>query len=87
MGAPDEPLHSRCWEEESIGQTQALKVHISNLRKKLDSISGHSAKILTVRGFGYQLLFDKNLANKIIEGCITVNIHCDATLSLNGIVE
>ncbi|WP_327323804.1 winged helix-turn-helix domain-containing protein [Lysinibacillus parviboronicapiens] len=56
-------LYKSIWEEESIGQTQALKVHISNLRKKLESTPGHSAKICTVRGFGYRLLFDKDVAN------------------------
>ena len=50
-------LYKLIWAENSIGQTQALKVHISNLRKKLESISGHRAKIVTVRGSGYQFLF------------------------------
>lgn len=47
-------LYKLIWEEDSIGQTQALKVHISNLRKKLEAIPNHSAKISTVRGFGYR---------------------------------
>lgn len=51
-------LYKLIWAEDSIGQTQALKVHISNLRKKLESISGHRAKIVTVRGSGYQFLFE-----------------------------
>ncbi len=51
-------LYKLIWAEDSIGQTQALKVHISNLRKKLESISGHQAKIVTVRGSGYQFLFE-----------------------------
>jgi len=51
-------LYKLIWAEDSIGQTQALKVHISNLRKKLESISGHRAKIVTVRGSGYLFLFD-----------------------------
>lgn len=51
-------LYQLIWEEDSIGQTQALKVHISNLRRKLESTPGHTAKISTVRGFGYQLQFD-----------------------------
>jgi len=51
-------LYKLIWAEESIGQTKALKVHISNLRKKLESASGHQAKIVTVRGSGYQLLFE-----------------------------
>lgn len=51
-------LYKLIWAEDSIGQTKALKVHISNLRKKLESASGHQAKIVTVRGYGYQLLFE-----------------------------
>jgi len=51
-------LYKLIWAEDSIGQTQALKVHISNLRRKLESISGHRAKIVTVRGSGYQFLFE-----------------------------
>lgn len=51
-------LYKLIWAEDSIGQTQALKVHISNLRKKLESISGHRAKIVTVRGSGYLFLFE-----------------------------
>jgi len=50
-------LYKLIWAEESLGQTQALKVHISNLRKKLESIPGHQANIVTVRGSGYQFLF------------------------------
>lgn len=53
-------LYRLIWGEDSIGQTQAIKVHISNLRKKLESISEHHAKILNIRGFGYQLLFHQN---------------------------
>ncbi|KOY83798.1 DNA-binding response regulator [Lysinibacillus macroides] len=51
-------LYKHIWAEESIGHTQALKAHISNLRKKLESAPGHRAKIVTVRGSGYQLLFE-----------------------------
>lgn len=51
-------LYKLIWAEESIGHTQALKVHISNLRKKLESVTGHRARIVTVRGSGYQFLFE-----------------------------
>jgi len=51
-------LYKLIWAEESIGHTQALKVHISNLRKKLESVTGHRARIVTVRGYGYQFLFE-----------------------------
>ncbi|WP_238542834.1 winged helix-turn-helix domain-containing protein [Lysinibacillus boronitolerans] len=55
---PPSVLYKLIWAEESIGHTQALKVHISNLRKKLESVDGHKAKIMTVRGSGYQFLFE-----------------------------
>lgn len=52
-------LYKLIWEEDSLGKTQALKVHISNLRKKLESTPGHSAEISTVRGFGYRLVLNE----------------------------
>lgn len=55
---PPSELYKLIWAEESIGHTQALKVHISNLRKKLESVAGHRAKIITVRGSGYKFLFE-----------------------------
>lgn len=54
---PSAELYQRIWDEDSIGQTQALRVHISNLRKKLDAIPGQPAKIVMARGAGYQLVF------------------------------
>lgn len=54
---PAAELYRRIWDEDSIGQTQALRVHISNLRKKLDAIPGQPAKIVMARGTGYQLIF------------------------------
>lgn len=46
-------LYTVIWGTDSLGETTTLKVHISNLRKKLESYTGHSY-IQTVRGFGYQ---------------------------------
>ncbi len=54
---PAAELYRRIWDEDSIGQTQALRVHISNLRKKLDAIPEQPAKIVMARGAGYQLVF------------------------------
>ena len=50
-------LYKLIWGEDSLGETQALKVHISHIRKKLDSIPGHSVTIQSVRGFGYQIQY------------------------------
>ncbi|WP_413377286.1 response regulator transcription factor [Alkalihalobacillus sp. 1P02AB] len=52
-------LYTMIWGVESLGETRTLKVHISNLRKKLESSTGHSTIIKTVKGFGYQLCTDK----------------------------
>ncbi|WP_264990087.1 DNA-binding response regulator [Lysinibacillus piscis] len=54
---PASELYQLIWDEESIGQTQSLRVHISNLRKKLDAIPEQPAKIVMTRGSGYQLVF------------------------------
>ncbi|WP_337976452.1 DNA-binding response regulator [Lysinibacillus capsici] len=56
---PAAELYRLIWDEDSFGQTQALRVHISNLRKKLATIPGHTAKIVMVRGSGYQLVFQE----------------------------
>lgn len=54
-------LYTLIWGEESLGDTRTLKVHISNLRKKLEEYTGHSNFIRTVRGLGYQFyLAEKN---------------------------
>lgn len=47
-------LYTLIWGEESLGDTRTLKVHISNLRKKIEESTGHSNIIRTVRGLGYQ---------------------------------
>ncbi|MDM5231263.1 winged helix-turn-helix domain-containing protein [Lysinibacillus pakistanensis] len=62
-------LYRLIWGEDSIGQTQATKVHISNLRKKLESIFENHAKILNVLGFGYELLFHQKDRLSMIRIC------------------
>ncbi len=47
-------LYSSIWESDSLGDIRTVMVHISNLRKKIDS--GKTGIIETVRGAGY--IFD-----------------------------
>ncbi|MBB6454469.1 DNA-binding response OmpR family regulator [Salirhabdus euzebyi] len=47
-------LYTLIWGTDSLGETRTLKVHISNLRKKLELHTGVSTYIQTVRGLGYQ---------------------------------
>jgi DNA-binding response OmpR family regulator len=49
-----EELLEHIWDEESNIFTQAIKVHISNIRKKMESI-GAGDLIKTVKGKGYML--------------------------------
>lgn len=57
LAFPASDLYQLIWNEDSIGQTQALRVHISNLRKKLEAIPGHRTQIVMERGQGYRLTF------------------------------
>lgn len=49
-----EKLYDQIWGFESAGDIQTVKVHISNLRRKLESDPAHPKFIQTVRGFGYK---------------------------------
>lgn len=51
-----EQLYDRVWGLESTGNIETVKVHISNLRRKLESDPADPKYIRTVRGFGYILL-------------------------------
>ncbi len=48
-----EQLYDRIWGLESTGNIETVKVHISNLRRKLESDPTNPKYIRTVRGFGY----------------------------------
>lgn len=48
-----EQLYDRVWGLESTGNLETVKVHISNLRRKLESNAADPKYIRTVRGFGY----------------------------------
>lgn len=47
-------LYRLVWQTDSIGDTRTLMVHISNLRKKIESNPSRPQWIQTVRGFGYR---------------------------------
>ncbi|MEC1179690.1 response regulator transcription factor [Metasolibacillus meyeri] len=55
---PASELYQLIWGEDSMGQTQSLRVHISNLRKKLEAVPNHNTKIAMTRGQGYSLVFE-----------------------------
>ncbi len=44
------------WDTSHIGDEHACDVHISNLRRKLESDPGQPERIVTVRGAGYKLM-------------------------------
>lgn len=49
-----EQLYDRVWGYYSEGEIQTVKVHISNLRKKVEKDPAKPTYIQTVRGFGYK---------------------------------
>lgn len=51
-----ENLYDHIWGFESVGDVQTIKVHISNLRKKLHQQMPSLNYIETVRGFGYKFI-------------------------------
>lgn len=48
-----EQLYDHVWGLDSTGNIETVKVHISNLRRKLEADSTQPQYIRTVRGFGY----------------------------------
>jgi DNA-binding response OmpR family regulator len=51
---PLEELYRRVWQSDSMGDTRTLMVHVSNLRKKVESDPANPRWVQTVRGFGYR---------------------------------
>lgn len=49
-----EQLYDQIWGEDKFGDYQTVKVHISNLRKKIEKNPAKPDYIQTVRGFGYK---------------------------------
>ncbi|WP_017691534.1 response regulator transcription factor [Paenibacillus sp. PAMC 26794] len=50
------------WGMESLEDTRTVAVHISNLRKKIETDPADPERIITVRGSGYMLVADSALA-------------------------
>lgn len=48
-------IYESVWNEEFIGEDNAVNVHISNLRQKLSKISGGETYIQTVWGIGFKM--------------------------------
>jgi two-component system response regulator RegX3 len=44
------------WQSDFVGDRRAIDVHISNLRRKLESDPRNPRRLVTVRGVGYKLL-------------------------------
>ena len=51
-----EELVRHLWESEFVGDMRAIDVHVSNLRRKIESDPRHPHRLLTVRGVGYKLV-------------------------------
>lgn len=51
-------LYESVWQDEYIGDDNAVKTHISNLRSKLKKVNPNEAYIETVWGLGYRLYKD-----------------------------
>jgi two-component system response regulator RegX3 len=49
-------LVKHLWESDFLGDRRAIDVHVSNLRRKLESDPRNPRRLLTVRGIGYKLV-------------------------------
>ena len=49
-------LMQHLWESSYVGDQRACDIHISNLRRKIESEAGSPQRIVTVRGIGYKLV-------------------------------
>lgn len=49
-----EQLYDQIWGEDKFGDYKTVKVHISNLRKKIEKDPANPTYIQTIRGFGYK---------------------------------
>ena len=48
-------IYESIWNEEFFGEENAINVHISNIRKKLNKVNENEQYIETVRGIGFRL--------------------------------
>ena len=53
-----EELVRHLWQSDFLGDRRAIDVHISNLRRKLETDPRNPRRLLTVRGVGYRLVAD-----------------------------
>lgn len=53
-----EQLYDQVWGYYSEGDIQTVKVHISNLRRKIETDPANPSLIQTVRGFGYKFIVE-----------------------------
>ncbi|MBT2571201.1 response regulator transcription factor [Planococcus sp. ISL-110] len=53
-----EQLYDQVWGYYSEGDVQTVKVHISNLRRKIEKDPANPIFIQTVRGFGYKFIWE-----------------------------
>jgi DNA-binding response OmpR family regulator len=44
------------WQSDFVGDRRAIDVHISNLRRKLETDPRHPCRLVTARGVGYKLM-------------------------------
>jgi DNA-binding response OmpR family regulator len=51
-----EELIQHLWNTDFAGDRRAIDVHVSNLRRKLETDPRHPRRLLTVRGVGYRLV-------------------------------
>jgi len=51
-----EQIYDHVWGYDSIGDPQTVKVHIKNLRQKIEKEPTKPQYIITVRGFGYRFI-------------------------------
>jgi len=51
---PRSELLLHVWDNENIGETRTIDVHVRNLRQKLQALIGSSSSIQSVRGVGYK---------------------------------
>jgi two-component system response regulator RegX3 len=51
-----EELVRHLWESDFVGDRRAIDVHISNLRRKLETEPRNPRRLITVRGVGYKLM-------------------------------
>lgn len=48
-------IYESVWNEEFVGEDNAVNVHISNIRQKLSKVNGEEAYIQTVWGIGFKM--------------------------------